>query len=181
MCPVRRGLAHDPARGGDREMRCVACDGTEISERPERTASLAWPGRAKSQSEGRNEAIARGDSGNCVNGSLDRAESGSISEQPRNICLRAIGYNHQLCKARRCKKPISASITESTVQSLLHRRMNAQQQMRWSPRGVHLMLKVRCAVPSTAITPSPKPQFIIRYCHVNRVWQSGLRPARLAA
>jgi hypothetical protein len=24
--------------------------------------------------------------------------------------------------------------------------MNAQQQMRWSPRGAHLMLKVRCAV-----------------------------------
>ena len=29
---------------------------------------------------------------------------------------------------------------------LLHRRMNAQQQMRWSPRGAHLMLKVRTAV-----------------------------------
>jgi hypothetical protein len=24
--------------------------------------------------------------------------------------------------------------------------MNAQQQMRWTPRGAHLMLKVRCAV-----------------------------------
>jgi hypothetical protein len=48
--------------------------------------------------------------------------------------------------ARRCKKPISTAITESTVQWLLHRRMNAQQQMRWSPRGAHLMLKVRCAV-----------------------------------
>jgi hypothetical protein len=32
------------------------------------------------------------------------------------------------------------------VQWLLHRRMNAQQQMRWTPRGAHLMLKVRCAV-----------------------------------
>jgi hypothetical protein len=48
--------------------------------------------------------------------------------------------------ARRCKKPISTATTESTVQWLLHRRMNAQQQMRWSPRGAHLMLKVRCAV-----------------------------------
>ena len=43
-------------------------------------------------------------------------------------------------KARRC-----TAITESTVQWLLHRRMNAQQQMRWSPRGAHLMLKVRTA------------------------------------
>jgi hypothetical protein len=31
--------------------------------------------------------------------------------------------------ARRCEEPISTAITESTVQWLLHRRMNAQQQM----------------------------------------------------
>jgi hypothetical protein len=48
--------------------------------------------------------------------------------------------------ARRCKEPISTAVTESTVQWLLHRRMNAQQQMRWTPSGAHLMLKVRCAV-----------------------------------
>jgi hypothetical protein len=49
-------------------------------------------------------------------------------------------------KARRCEEPISTATTESTVQWLLHRRMNAQQQMRWSPRGAHLMLKVRTAI-----------------------------------
>jgi hypothetical protein len=48
--------------------------------------------------------------------------------------------------ARRQKEPISTAVTECTVRWLLHRRMNAQQQMRWSPRGAHLMLKVRCAV-----------------------------------
>ena len=47
--------------------------------------------------------------------------------------------------ARRREEPISTAVTESTVQWLLHRRMNAQQQMRWTPRGAHLMLKVRCA------------------------------------
>jgi hypothetical protein len=47
--------------------------------------------------------------------------------------------------ARRRKEPISTAVTESTVQWLLHRRMNAQQQS-WSPRGAHLMLKVRTAV-----------------------------------
>jgi hypothetical protein len=31
-------------------------------------------------------------------------------------------------------------------QRLLHRRMTAKQQMRWSPRGAHFMLKVRTAV-----------------------------------
>ena len=48
--------------------------------------------------------------------------------------------------ARRREQPTSTAVTESTVQWLLHRRMNAQQQMRWTPRGAHLMLKVRCAV-----------------------------------
>jgi hypothetical protein len=48
--------------------------------------------------------------------------------------------------ARRCELPISTAATESTVQWLLHRRMSASQQMRWSPRGAHLMLKVRTAV-----------------------------------
>jgi len=48
--------------------------------------------------------------------------------------------------ARRRGETISTAVTESTVQWLLHRRMNAQQQMRWTPRGAHLMLKVRCAV-----------------------------------
>ena len=32
------------------------------------------------------------------------------------------------------------------MQWLLHRRMGANQQMRWSPRGAHRMLKVRTAV-----------------------------------
>lgn len=48
--------------------------------------------------------------------------------------------------ARRQGEPISTATTESTVQRLLHRRMGANQQMRWSPRGAHRMLKVRTAV-----------------------------------
>jgi hypothetical protein len=48
--------------------------------------------------------------------------------------------------ARRREEPISTASTESTVQWLLHRRMNGQHQMRWSPRGAHLMLKVRTSV-----------------------------------
>ena len=47
--------------------------------------------------------------------------------------------------ARSQDEPISTAVIESTVQWLLHRRMNAQQHMRWSPRGAHLMLKVRIA------------------------------------
>ena len=48
--------------------------------------------------------------------------------------------------ARRSGEPISTATTECTVQWLLHRRMGANQQMRWTPRGAHCMLKVRTAV-----------------------------------
>ena len=48
--------------------------------------------------------------------------------------------------ARRSDEPISTATTESTVQWLLHRRMGANQQMRWTPKGAHCMLKVRTAV-----------------------------------
>jgi hypothetical protein len=48
--------------------------------------------------------------------------------------------------ARRSDEPISTATTESTVRWLLHRRMGANQQMRWSSRGAHLMLKVRTSV-----------------------------------
>ena len=48
--------------------------------------------------------------------------------------------------ARRTDEPISTATAESTVQRLLHRRMSANQQMPWSPRGAHLMLKVRTSV-----------------------------------
>jgi len=48
--------------------------------------------------------------------------------------------------ARHCEEPISRATTESTVQWLLHRRMGANQQMRWSPKGAHFMLRVRTAL-----------------------------------
>jgi len=48
--------------------------------------------------------------------------------------------------ARRSGEPISTPQTESAVYRLLHRRMTAKQQMRWSPRGAHFMLKVRSSV-----------------------------------
>jgi hypothetical protein len=48
--------------------------------------------------------------------------------------------------ARRSAEPISTAPTESAVHRLLHRRMTAKQQMRWSPQGAHFMLEVRTAV-----------------------------------
>ena len=37
------------------------------------------------------------------------------------------------------------------MQWLLHRQVGANQQMRWSPRGAHRMLKVRTAVANSTL------------------------------
>jgi len=75
---------------------------------------------------------------------LTPAEQGGIAEAVTKASQSDIIIDY--ATARRREEPISTAVTESTVQWLLHRRMNAQQQMRWTPRGAHLMLKVRCAV-----------------------------------
>ena len=59
--------------------------------------------------------------------------------------------------ARRRDEPISTAPTEGTLQWLLHRWMAAQQQMRWSPRGAHLMLKVRTSVTNDTLESGPEP------------------------
>ncbi len=41
---------------------------------------------------------------------------------------------------------VRTAITERTANFLVNRRMNNSQQMRWSRRGVDLLLQVRCAV-----------------------------------
>jgi hypothetical protein len=68
--------------------------------------------------------------------------------------------------ARRCEEPFSTSPTDGAVQWLLHRRMAAQQQMRWSPRGAHLMLKVRTSIStahSIAIMPPQSDGRAVRF------------------
>jgi hypothetical protein len=46
----------------------------------------------------------------------------------------------------RCGEPISTATSEATVNRVISRRMVKKQQMRWSPRGAHLLLKVRTRV-----------------------------------
>jgi hypothetical protein len=46
----------------------------------------------------------------------------------------------------RCGEPISTATAEATVNRVISRRMVKKQQMRWSPRGAHLLLQVRTRV-----------------------------------
>jgi hypothetical protein len=46
----------------------------------------------------------------------------------------------------RSGEPISSSFVESAVNQVVSKRMVKKQQMRWSPRGAHLLLQVRTRV-----------------------------------
>jgi hypothetical protein len=52
----------------------------------------------------------------------------------------------QFCKRYRAGLRVGTSVTESTVNFLVDRRMNKSLQMRWSRRGATLLLQVSCAV-----------------------------------
>ena len=43
-------------------------------------------------------------------------------------------------------EPISSAFVESTVNQVVSKRMVKKQQMRWSPRGAHLLLQIRAQV-----------------------------------
>ena len=71
----------------------------------------------------------------------------SVLRDLETLRVRAILLDHQLCRRAAFSRSQSRRPpTESAVHRLLHRRMTAKQQMRWSPRGAHFMLKVRTAV-----------------------------------
>ena len=52
----------------------------------------------------------------------------------------------------RCGEPISTATAEATVNQVISRRMVKKQQMRWSPRGAHLLLQVRTRVLNDDLT-----------------------------
>jgi hypothetical protein len=46
----------------------------------------------------------------------------------------------------RCHERISTGFVESTINQLVAKRMVKKQQMRWTPRGAHLLLQIRAKV-----------------------------------
>ena len=53
-------------------------------------------------------------------------------------------------------EPISTAFAESAVNQVISNRMVKKQQMRWSPRGAHLLLQVRTRS-STTTSPTTSP------------------------
>jgi hypothetical protein len=78
---------------------------------------------------------------------------------------------------------VGTSVTEGTANFLVNRRMNKQQQMRWSRPGADLLLQVRCAVVVPhALSPRPSATSTPCMASVHRaqvsvlcITQSGVR------
>jgi hypothetical protein len=134
------------AKGGPDASAADRKAGTRLSETIERIRWRLWHGQVRHGLDLIGETMATLEATTAspaTSAALKVARL--LSELETYVCGQAdiiIDY----ATARRREEPISTAVTESTVQWLLHRRMNAQQQMRWTPRGAHLMLKVRCAV-----------------------------------
>ena len=55
------------------------------------------------------------------------------------------------CLRQRAGLPIGTSTTEGLANTLVNRRMNKSQQMRWSARGAHAALAIRTADRDAAV------------------------------
>jgi hypothetical protein len=71
-----------------------------------------------------------------------------VDKYLRSQSTRLVNY----AKRYRAGLRVGTSVTEGTANFLVNRRMNKQQQMRWSRRGADLLLQVRCAVYNGART-----------------------------
>ena len=84
----------------------------------------------------------------CASGDADdkqRAFYGRLSE----FCTYIDRNSEQIPnygERHRCGEPISTATAEATVNQVISRRMVKKQQMRWSPRGAHLLLQIRTRV-----------------------------------
>lgn len=65
-----------------------------------------------------------------------------VNNYLRSQSVRIVNYAERFRAGLR----VGTSVTEGTANSLLNRRMNKSQQMRWTRRGADLLLQVRCAV-----------------------------------
>jgi hypothetical protein len=73
----------------------------------------------------------------------------------------------------RCGEAISSAFVESTVNQVVSKRMVKKQQMRWTPRGAHLLLQIRARVlndtsqrtTDAGTSTSPTPPITRRWQH----------------
>ena len=123
-------------------------DGALFADAVEHVHWRPWHGQVQRALDLIGDTVAALDAIAAV-GSAARATAGKVAALLRGLETYAAGQaamTIDYAAERHDAEPISTAPTESAVQWLLHRRMAASQQMRWSPRGAHMMLRVRTAV-----------------------------------
>jgi hypothetical protein len=133
------------AKGWPADTPCDREDGERLADAVERIRWRLWHGQVRRALDLVGEALARLDSMADAAPAAAAKLAASVRGLETYVSGQA-GLIIDYARARRIGGPISTATTEGAVQWLLRRRMGANQQMRWSPRGAHRMLKVRTAV-----------------------------------
>ena len=133
------------AKGWPAGMPADRKEGARLADAVERVRWRLWHGQVRRALDLIRETLARLDGMAEAAPAAAAKVAGSLRGLETYVSGQA-GLIIDYATARRDGEPISTATTEGTVQWLLHRRMGANQQMRWSPRGAHRMLKVRTAV-----------------------------------
>ena len=97
--------------------------------------------------------------------------------------LASAGFIPNYGERYRASEPISSSVAESVVNQVIAKRMVKKQQMRWTPRGAHLLLQVRARVLNDQLAgdfarwypPSHTPETTPRRSAVRRINSHGLQ------
>ena len=79
----------------------------------------------------------------------DAGKQRAFFERLSEFCTHIGGNSEEIPnygERHRCGEPISTATAEATVNQVISRRMVKKKQMRWSPRGAHLLLQVRTRV-----------------------------------
>jgi hypothetical protein len=136
---------------------------TAIVTEVERLHWRIWNGKARNaritfDRTGKVMHIFRDERGHRTRGAASRKlwhALHEIDKYLRSQSARLVNYAERYRAGLR----VGTSVTEGKANFLVNRRINKSQQMRWSRRGVDLLLQVRCAVYNGALGSGLGQQF----------------------
>ena len=143
---ARRSGGHELARRNESDRHA----GARLTETIERIRWRLWHGQVRRALDLIGDTVAALDATAAV-GSAARATAGKVAALLACALETYVAGQAAMiidyAAARHDAEPISTAPTESAVEWQLRRRTwGVRQQMRWPPRGAHMMLRVRTAV-----------------------------------
>ena len=131
----------EPAPGDDPGW---TIDPTAVDTQLERIKNFLWHGNTHRAGELLDFLV---DDFDCLAEPTDRQQAFAAKLTEFTGYIRAnAAFICNYGERHRCGEAISSSIAESAVNQIISARMVKKQQMRWSPRGAHLLLQLRTHV-----------------------------------